>query len=267
MSRIVIIGNGIAGITAARHIRKDSDHEIIVISSESKYFFSRTALMYIYMGHMKFEHTQPYENWFWNKNDIHLVKEYVSKIEFDKKHLLLRSGEAIPYDKLVLALGSRPRPMTLPGVNLKGVQSLYSKQDLELMEGNTEDIKQAVVVGGGLIGIEMAEMLHSRGIHVTLVVREDNYWNMVLPAEESKMVNRHIISRGIDLKLSRTVEKIDGENRVEQVVLDDGSLIPCQFLGITIGVEANIGMLKNSGIETNRGVLVDNNLQTNVEDV
>ena len=68
--KIVILGNGISGITAARHIRKNSEHEILVVSGETDYFFSRTALMYVYMGHLKFEHTQPYENWFWRKNRI-----------------------------------------------------------------------------------------------------------------------------------------------------------------------------------------------------
>ena len=67
MQHIVIIGNGIAGVTAARNLRKRSNHTITIVSSETKYFFSRTALMYVYMGHMKFEHTQPYENWFWKK--------------------------------------------------------------------------------------------------------------------------------------------------------------------------------------------------------
>ena len=76
---IVIIGNGITGITAARTIRKNSDHEITVVSGETDYFFSRTALMYVYMGHMKFEHTQPYENWFWEKNRINLKKGWVKK--------------------------------------------------------------------------------------------------------------------------------------------------------------------------------------------
>ena len=70
MEHIVIIGNGISGVTAARHIRKSSNKKITIVSAESKYFFSRTALMYVYMGHMKFEHTQPYENWFWKKNNI-----------------------------------------------------------------------------------------------------------------------------------------------------------------------------------------------------
>ena len=87
---IVIIGNGIAGISAARHVRKISDHEITVISSESPYFWSRPALMYVYMGHMKFEHTQPYENWFWEKNRIQLLQEQVQKILPEEKKALVR---------------------------------------------------------------------------------------------------------------------------------------------------------------------------------
>ena len=267
MSRIVIIGNGIAGITAARHIRKNSDHEIIVISAESKYFFSRTALMYVYMGHMKFEHTQPYENWFWSKNDIHLIQQQVTKLSPENKLLTLQSGDPVRYDKLVLALGSKPRAMPISGTQLKGVQSLYSKQDLELMENNSVEVNQAVIIGGGLIGVEMAEMLHSRGVHVTMVVREDNFWNIVLPQEESAMVTKHILSRGVELRLSQNVKKIAGENRVEQVELDDGAVIPCQFLGITIGVMPNIGLLQDSGIEVNSGVLVDDYLRTSNEDI
>ena len=267
MSKIVIIGNGIAGITAARHIRKNSDDEIVVISSESKYFFSRTALMYVFMGHMKFEHKQPYENWFWRKNEIQLMQARVTKLLPEKKQLYLQSGDPITYDKLVLALGSKPRKMTLDGSHLTGVQSLYSKQDLQLMEENAAGVKQAVVIGGGLIGVEMAEMLHTRGVHVTMVVREDNFWNIVLPEEESSMVTAHLLSRGIELRLSQTVEKIVGENHVEQVVLNDGTIIPCQFLGITIGVEPNIDFLQDSGIEVNRGVLVDEHLLTSNKDI
>ncbi|RLD19705.1 MAG: NAD(P)/FAD-dependent oxidoreductase [Bacteroidetes bacterium] len=223
--------------------------------------------MYIYMGHMKFEHTQPYEDWFWRKNKIELVQGHVTKILPNNNQLELQSGDIIKYDKLILALGSKPRPMPIDGTQLAGVQSLYSKQDLELMEDNTTEVKEAVVIGGGLIGVEMAEMLHSRGVHVTMVVRENNFWNIVLPEEESFMVTRHIISRGIDLKLGRTVEKIAGKNRVEQVVLDDGSIIPCQFLGITIGVVPNISVLQDSGIEVNRGILVDEYLQTSHKDI
>ncbi|MDX1327297.1 MAG: FAD/NAD(P)-binding oxidoreductase, partial [Arenibacter sp.] len=88
MEHIVIIGNGISGITAARHIRKLSDKKITVISNENAYFFSRTALMYVYMGHMKFEHTQPYENWFWKKNRIELLTAYVERVDTENKKLI-----------------------------------------------------------------------------------------------------------------------------------------------------------------------------------
>ncbi len=264
---IVIIGNGISGITTARHIRKLSNHSVTVISSESEYFFSRTALMYIYMGHMKFEHTQPYENWFWKKNKIDLVFDRVTEIDSDNQNLILKSGKTIKYDKLVLALGSTPSPLPTKGAELNGVQPLYSKQDLEKLDETANGIKNAVIIGGGLIGIELAEMLHSRGVHVTLVVREKKYWNMVLPNEEADMVGKHIESRGIDLLLDTTIETINGSTTVESVTLGDGKIIECQFVGATIGVTPNIKFVENTKIETNRGILVDELLQTNTPNI
>ena len=87
---IAIIGNGISGITAARFIRKLSDHKITVISAETDHFFSRTALMYIYMGHMRYEDTKPYEDWFWDKNRINLLNAYVEKVDTQNKKLVLK---------------------------------------------------------------------------------------------------------------------------------------------------------------------------------
>lgn len=175
MEHVVIIGNGIAGVTAARHIRKLSDKKITIISAESEYFFSRTALMYVYMGHMKFEHTQPYENHFWKKNNIELVHGYVAKVDTEQKLLYLADKSSLNYDKLVIATGSKPNKFGWPGQDLDGVQGLYSKQDLELLEENAPNnkvCKRAVIVGGGLIGIELAEMLRTRDIPVTFLVRE-----------------------------------------------------------------------------------------------
>ena len=92
MEHVVIIGNGIAGITAARHIRKRSNRRLTIISDESKHFFSRPALMYIYMGHMKVEQTKPYEDWFWKENAIDLVYDRVEKIDTQGKKAILQSG-------------------------------------------------------------------------------------------------------------------------------------------------------------------------------
>ena len=266
---IVIIGNGISGITTARWVRKLSDHKITVISDETDYFFSRTALMYVYMGHMRFKDTQPYENWFWGKNRINLLRDRVKSIDIPNKKLVMRDTSPVQYDKLVLALGSEPNKFGWPGQDLDGVQGMYSAQDLEGMEHYSEGLKHAVIVGGGLIGIEMAEMFHSRHIPVTFLVREKSYWNMVLAPQESAMVNRVINKNGIDLRLSTELKEIlpDKNGKCRAVITNKGDEIPCQFVGLTAGVHPNIAFIKDTEIEAQKGILVNEFLQTNIEDI
>ena len=267
--KIIILGNGISGITAARFIRKLGDHEITVISAETEYFFSRTALMYIYMGHMRFEDTKPYEDWFWQKNRIQLLHAYVNGVDTANKQLQTAEGNTLSYDKLILATGSASNKFGWPGQDLDGVHGLYSYQDLEAMERHSDGLERAVIVGGGLIGIEMAEMFHSRNIPVTFLVREKKYWNMVLPSEESEMVSRHIRENHIDLRLETELKEIidDGQGRACAVITNTGERIECGFVGLTAGVHPNIKFLEGSGIETQKGILVNEFLETNIPDV
>jgi NADPH-dependent 2,4-dienoyl-CoA reductase/sulfur reductase-like enzyme len=272
MQHIVIIGNGVSGVTLARHVRKLSDHKVSIISAETDYFFSRTALMYVYMGHMKFEHTQPYENWFWKKNRIDLVKGYVEKVDTSEKIVQLANGKEIAYDILVIATGSKPNKFGWPGQDLEGVQGLYSKQDLDNLETfapDKETCKRAVIVGGGLIGIEMAEMLRSRKIPVTFLVREKSFWNGVLPAAESALINEHILEHHIDLRLDTNLVAIiaDKNGNATAVVTDKGDTIECTLVGLTAGVTPNIDFLKTSGILLGRGVKVNRHLETSAKNV
>ncbi|MDH3245179.1 MAG: FAD-dependent oxidoreductase, partial [Saprospiraceae bacterium] len=258
-----------AGATAARFIRKLSDHDITMISAETDHFFSRTALMYIYMGHMRYQETKPYEDWFWDKNRINLKRSYVERVHFDTKTLHLQTGEEIAYDKLLLAVGSKPNKFGWPGQDLAGVRGLYSFQDLQYMEAYSEGLERAVIVGGGLIGIEMAEMFHSRHIPITFLVRENSFWDIVLPPEESEMVNRQIRQNGIDLRLNTELQEIvdDGNGRVCAVITRDGERIECGYVGLTPGVHPNIAFLKDTDLETEKGILTDEYLRTNLADV
>ena len=270
MPHIVIIGNGISGITAARHIRKRSDSRITVISGESEHFFSRTALMYVYMGHMRYADIKPYEDHFWAKNRIELKHAWVQLVDTEKKQVELKDGGTINYDKLIIATGSASNKFGWPGQDLPGVQGLYSLQDLEAMEPNTKGINRAVIVGGGLIGVEMAEMLHSRNIPVTFLVRETSFWGGVLPKKEAALIAMHITENGIDLRMDTEMKEIlpGADGRVRAVVTKTGEEIACQFVGLTAGVHPNIAWLKDStAIKTDKGVLVNEHLETNVPDV
>ena len=170
MKHVVIIGNGIAGVTAARYIRKRSEAAITIVSAESHYFFSRTALMYVYMGHMRQQDITPYEEGFWVKNRIQLIQAYVEHVDTAHHKLRISSGKDLQYDQLIIATGSSYNKFDWPGQDLMGVGGLYSLQDLDYMQYWTKDAHRGVIVGGGLIGIEMAEMLRSRHIDVTMLV-------------------------------------------------------------------------------------------------
>jgi len=272
MEHIVIIGNGIAGVTAARHIRKQSDKKISIISAETQYFFSRTALMYVYMGHMRWKDIEPYESWFWQKNRIELVHGFVEKVDPKMKTLHFSDGKSMTYDKLILATGSRTNTFGWEGQDLPQVLGLVNRQDLEKLEKVAPDknkCPRAVIVGGGLIGVELAEMLRTRDIEVTFLVREDAFWTNVLPRADAQMISRHISSHGVDLRHETQLDKIlpDAKGDVRAVRTTTGEEIPCSMVGITTGVVPNIGFLKGSGIETDKGILVNRRLETSAPEV
>ena len=268
---IVIIGNGIAGVTAAFRLRKlQPEWNITVISGESDHHYSRPALMYIFMGHMRYEDTKPFEDHVWREQRIDLVRAWVTRIDTENKRVLL-DGQTQPlgYDKLLIATGSSPNKFDWPGQDLDGVQSLYGLQDLDLLYRNVRDARHAVVVGGGLIGIELAEMLHSRNIDVTFLVRETAFWNILIPEEEARMINRIIEDEGLGLVLETELREIvdDGTGRVTGVITSAGDRVDCQVVGLTTGVHPNVALAQSSGVPTARGILVDRGLRTQIDDV
>jgi 3-phenylpropionate/trans-cinnamate dioxygenase ferredoxin reductase component len=267
---VVIIGNGIAGVTAARHLRKrDSTVRITMVSGESEHHWARTALMYIYMGHMQFTDTKPYPDHFWKKNRIELMRGWVSLVETEAKTIRFEGGRTLSYDKLLIATGSRPNRFGWPGEELQRVSGMYSVQDLARLEAASPGLRHAAVIGGGLIGIELAEMLHSRGIRASMLVRESSYFSGVLPDEESQMVNQVILEQGIDLQLSTNLTEIldDGQGQACAIINDKGERIEVGFVGLCAGVSPNVAFLDGSGIEVNTGIVVDSQLRTNTADV
>ncbi|MDA0334938.1 MAG: FAD-dependent oxidoreductase, partial [bacterium] len=142
---VVIIGNGITGATAALELRQlDADCRITMISGESKYHFSRPALMYIFMGHMSYQETKPHPDSTWADNRIDLVRDWITDIDTAGKQLALHKGGTLAYDRLLIATGARSNKFGWPGQDLQGVQGLYDLPDLKLLHENVIPAKQAV---------------------------------------------------------------------------------------------------------------------------
>ncbi|MBC6990255.1 NAD(P)/FAD-dependent oxidoreductase [Hymenobacter sp. BT491] len=267
---LIIIGNGITGITAALTVRRlQPTARITIVSDESAHHYSRTALMYVYMGHLRYPDIKPHEDWFWAENNLELVHATATRLDVEKRQVHLSTGQTLPYDKLLLATGSVSRYHGWPGQHLRGVQGLYGLPDLAQMERDTHGIRQAVVVGGGLIAVELAEMLHTRGIAVTVLVRDAHYWASVLPPEEAHLIDHQFAQHHVDIRYRTELREVvgDAEGRVQGVITSKGESLDCQWVGIAIGVTPNLSITQDTPVETERGILVDEFLQTNIPGV
>ncbi len=270
MRKIVIIGNGVAGTTAARHLRKLGNDQITLISKETPYFYSRPGLMYVYMGHMTFDQLEPYERNIWSENKIKLIHDEVLQIDLEDKIVRLKEHFNLHYDVLVLAMGSNYRLLDFPGSDGKGIQGFYSFQDLQLLEENTKNISSAVIVGGGLIGVEMAEMLLSRKIEVHFLVRQNKFWNSVLPDSNAEFVMQELDKhKGLHMHYDDEIDAVEKDisGRVKKVITKQGKEIHASFLGLCIGVVPNLEIVKDLAIEQDQGILVNEFLRTSEPDV
>jgi len=268
MRSIVIIGNGIAGITAARHIRKHSRDSVTIISAESPYHFSRPALMYLYMGSLSFDHCKPYPDNFWKDNDLTLVHEYVEAIVPSQTVVRLSSGRDIYYDELIIATGSVARRLPFDTGDISGMLSFISLDDVARLERELNSSSKVLIVGGGLIGVELAEMMRSRGIDSMMVVRESSYWGNYLPSEESSIITRHLREKNVTVLYGREIKDCLQENgRLTHCITNHNEIIACTHCIVAIGVRPNIGVCSESGIVTSQGIVTDEYFRTSVPNV
>lgn len=247
----VIVGNGVAGATAAFALRRrDRAARISLISGESEYFFSRTALMYAFMDRMNRRDLEPHERKVYDVQRIDRVQGWVANLDAGRHLLTLRDGREIAYDKLLLATGSVPNRVEWEGLARasEGVVHFVSLQDLDACERLAPSSRRAVVVGGGLIGVELVECLAHHGIAVDFLVRESWYWPMALAPEEGEIIAAHIRRHGVNLHLGQEMESVQSGSggRVQSIRTSAGAEFPCDLLGICIGVRPAVDWLRST---------------------
>jgi len=266
----VIVGNGIAGIEAALALRaRDSGSGIRLISDEHDHFYSRPALMYIFCGQLDLRATEPFDRELYERMGFERVRGHVKALDTAKKNLAFEDGRNLSYDKLLLAAGSKGREAPWPGAKGPGVHYFVTLQDLGRLDDHAKPGMRAVVIGGGLIGVETAEILHHRGLHVTFVIRENWYFPLALDGRESALVAEHMRQEGIDVRLGINVDEILRKNGQVQGVRAGGGEIPCDLVVTSIGVVPNTDFLKTSGLNIAKSgaIEVDDALKTSASDV
>jgi len=267
----VILGNGVAGIEAALGLRaRDADARITVVSAEHEHLFSRPALMYVFAGQTSLRDTEPYDRQLYERMRFERRSGRVANVDPAAHALVFDDGSQLAYDRLLLAVGSRARPAPWPGAEGDGLHYFVTLRDLEKIDRAAKPGMKAAVVGGGLIGVEVAEVLHDRGLHVTFVIREGWYFPLALDRNEATLVAEHLRGLGVDVRLAINVTEIERtDGRPSGVRLETGEGLPADLIVCAIGVVPNTGFLADSRISLSKGgaVEADDALRTSLPDV
>jgi NADPH-dependent 2,4-dienoyl-CoA reductase/sulfur reductase-like enzyme len=262
-----ILGNGVAGMEAALALRaRDDESRITLVSAEHDHFFSRPALMYVFAGQTSLRDTEPYDRGLYGRMRFERRSGRVAALDAPGHALVFEDGSRLAYDRLLLAVGSKGRPAPWPGAEGPGLHYFVTLRDLEALDREARRGMRAAVVGGGLVGVEVAEVLHDRGLHVTFVIREGWYFPVALDRSEATLVAEHLRGHGVDVRLGATAEAVarGADGRVRLVRLAGGDEVAADLVVSTIGVVPNTGFLAGSAVAlaANGAIETDDGLRT-----
>ena len=265
--KLVVIGNGMAGCRAVQEvIKRDPDrYEITIFGAEPRVNYDRIMLSPVLAGEKAFEDIVLNDEAWYRDNGIALhVGHAVTQIDREAKAVRTASGLAEPYDRLLLAMGSDPVRLPLPGSDLKGVVTFRDLDDVEAMvAAAAKPGAKAVVIGGGLLGIEAAYGLVRRGMAATVIHLMDVLMERQLDASAGFLLVEAMAQRGVDTVLGAQSEEIVGQDgKVAGLRLKDGRLLPCDILVMAVGIRPNVALGREAGLEIGRGIVVDDAMRT-----
>ncbi len=267
--KVVIVGAGIAGFSAAEALRKASSQaEIVFVSKEPHLPYYRLNLTRYLAGEVKAEQLPLHlESWYKEQNIQLLSETELRTFDADKKELAFADGRQLTYDKLVLTVGSHPFIPPFPGVHRENVTALRTRADADFILNACQQNTRCVVIGGGVLGLETAGALTRRGVDVTLL--EGHGWLLPrqLNQQAGELLEQYVTATGIALRKHSRTQELVGDEKVRGILLKDDSTIPADLVIITTGVRSNSYLARLAGLDVNRGIVVNNKLQTSHPDI
>lgn len=269
MTHYAIIGTGVAAIAAAEAIRStDNTGDISFIGEDPFSYYSRPGLAYYLAGELDENLLFPYQKEDYQKLRAHFHRASVIRILPDEKTVELDTFARMPYDRLLIATGAQAIALKIPGAGLNGVHKLDHLSDARALLANAKRGRTALVTGGGITALELAEGLAARGVKVHYIMRGERYWPNVLDEIESGVIESLLAREGIHLHHKNEITEILGKNgKVVGARLADGHQLRADLIAYAIGIAPRIDLAQEAGIACERGILVDQSMQTNLPDI
>lgn len=262
---LVVIGNGMAGIRTIEELFKLAPdyYDITVFGAEPHGNYNRILLSPLLSGEKKLDDIMLNPREWYARHHITLhAGDPVTDIDRVRRRVRSAAGINIHYDRLLIATGSKPVILPVPGHDLDGVIAFRDIQDVDTMLAAARDHRHAVVIGGGLLGLEAANGLMRQGMSVTVVHVADALMNRQLDAPAAALLKRALETRGLRFLLKAHTQAIVGATRVEGVQFEDGTVLPADLVVMTAGVRPNIELARKAGLFCERAIVVDDTLQT-----
>lgn len=269
MSNYVVVGGNVAGVTAAKRIRDlDPGSQVALYSEEPYPYYYRPRLWEYIAGRIQPEETyyRPMEWYAQQGIELHL-NCHVEGFDPDSKTLRLHDGKTVGYDRLLIATGGRCFIPPVGGADLPGVFHLHTLDDAKAIVARAEQVQEAVIIGGGLLGLETAKALMDRGLHVTVVEFFPQLLPRQLDAPGSQVLEAYLAELGMTLLTGEVTQSIEAEGDDLLVMLKSGKQLSAGLVIFSTGIRSETGVWQAGGIETNRGIVVNDYLETSLADV
>lgn len=265
MKKLVLIGNGMAGVrTIEEIVKRDAEtFEITIIGDEPYPNYNRIMLSNVLQGKTTINDIN-INDWDWYKdNHINLLTgEKAVRIDKDKKEVITDKQQILAYDELIIATGSSAFILPVPGSDLDGVIGFRTIADTEMMMEAAQNYKKAVVIGGGLLGLEAARGLIDRGMEVHVVHLLPTLMEMQLDAAAANLLKTDLEAQGMKFLMEKQTAEIYGEKRVQGLKFTDGTSVECDLVVMAVGIRPNIAIARVAGLEVNRGIVVNDHMVT-----
>lgn len=265
----VVVGNGVAGVTAARLIKtRNPETRVSIYTDEVHHYYPRPRLYEVLSGTAKPQDVYLFsEEWYKNKGITVHLNQNASSIDVDHRELELENGSRVAYDKLLLATGGHSSIPPITGTEKTGVFTLRTINDALDIKQFTEKTRKAIIIGGGLLGLEFASSLQKLGHHVTVVELSPRLLPKQLDPEGATILKTKLTSRGINIVLGAKTVEILGKKTVSGIMLECGETISGDLILISAGTQPNTKLALDAGIKVNRGIVVDEQMKTSAKDV